>query len=132
MFNWQDVTSWAVLLVDDEPDNLEVAAETLEYHGAKVRTALNGVEAIAVLEDFNPNLIITDLSMPLMDGWVLRGKIKTMPELADIPLLALSAHAMTGDKERALAVGFDGYLTKPINIMSLVEDIQAAAQEKTR
>lgn len=129
MIDWQDVTTWAVLLVDDEPDNLEVVAETLEFRGAEVRTAANGVEALAVLEDFTPNLMLVDLSMPLMDGWELRAKLKNTPEIQDIPLLALSAHAMAGDKERAVGAGFDGYMTKPVNIPTLLDDIRTAAQE---
>jgi CheY-like chemotaxis protein len=129
MIEWQNVNSWHVLLVDDEPDNLEVVAETLEYRGAQVRTALNGLEALAVLQDFTPNLIIMDLSMPKMDGWELRTRLKNNPEFQTVPLLALSAHAMIGDKERALAAGFDGYLTKPVNIQTLLDDIRAAVKE---
>jgi CheY-like chemotaxis protein len=129
MIDWQDVSTWVVLLVDDEPDNLEVVAETLEFRGAEVRTAPNGVEALAVLEDFTPNFMLVDLSMPLMDGWELRSKLKNTPEIQDIPLVALSAHAMAGDKERAIAAGFDGYMTKPVNIPTLLDDIRAAAQE---
>ncbi len=132
MIDWQDVNSWLVLLVDDEPDNLEVVAETLEFRGAQVMTALNGVEALTVLEHFKPNLFLVDLSMPQMDGWELRTRIKNTPEIQQIPLLALSAHAMIGDKERALAAGFDGYLTKPVNILTLLDDIRAAAQEKLK
>jgi CheY-like chemotaxis protein len=64
-----------------------------------------------------------------MDGWELRSKIRNTPELQDIPLLALSAHAMAGDKERAISAGFDGYMTKPVNIPTLLDDIRAAAQE---
>ena len=132
MIDWQDVSSWIVLLVDDEPDNLEVVAETLEFRGAQVKTAGNGVEALKVMEDYNPNLFLVDLSMPLMDGWELRTRIKNTPEIKDVPLLALSAHAMIGDKDRALAAGFDGYLTKPVNILTLLDDIRAAAQEKMK
>ena len=132
MIDWQDVSSWVVLLVDDEPDNLEVVAETLEFRGAQVKTALNGVEALTVLENFKPNLFLVDLSMPQMDGWELRTRLKNSPEVQRVPLLALSAHAMIGDKERALAAGFDGYLTKPVNIHTLLDDIRAAAQENLR
>jgi len=129
VINWQDVNSWVVLVVDDEPDNLEVVAETLEYRGATVKTALDGLEALTVLAEFTPNLIIADLSMPQMDGWELRSNIKTKAQFQDIPIVALSAHAMVGDKERALAAGFDGYMTKPVNIHTIVQDICAAAQE---
>ena|SRR5258705_9272265 len=128
MIDWQDVKTWVVLLVDDEPDNLEVVAETLEFRGAHVKTAGNGVEALAILKDFTPNIIIADLSMPQMDGWVLRTRLKVDPVLQDIPILALSAHAMAGDKERAISAGFDGYLTKPIDIHTLTNDIRTALQ----
>jgi len=130
MINWNDVKSWAVLLVDDEPDNLEVVAETLEFKGAEVKTAANGVEALVVLEAFAPNLMIVDLSMPQMDGWELRTRVKNDPKLQKIPLLALSAHAMHGDKERAITAGFDGYLTKPVSILTLIQDIRNALEEK--
>ncbi len=129
MIDWQDVHSWVIMLVDDEPDNLEVVADILEFRGAQLKTALDGLEALTVLADFTPNLIIADLSMPQMDGWELRANIRSNPKYADTPILALSAHAMIGDKERALAAGFDGYLTKPVNIHTLIDDIRTAAQE---
>jgi len=128
MIDWQDAKSWVILLVDDEPDNLEVVAETLEFRGATVVTASDGVDALAKLADFEPNLIIADLSMPRMDGWELRVNLRANTKLQNIPILALSAHAMIGDKERAIAAGFDGYMTKPVNIHTLIEDIRAAAQ----
>jgi CheY-like chemotaxis protein len=127
--DWQNVSTWHILLVDDEADNLEVVAETLEFRGAEVHTAQNGQEALNRLAGFEANLIIADLSMPVMDGWQLRTNIKNNPTLASIPLLALSAHAMAGDKERAIAAGFDGYLTKPVNIHTLIDDIRNAAKE---
>lgn len=126
MINWQDVTTWHILVVDDEQDNLEVVAETLEFKGATVRTATNGEEALKVLDEFQANLILTDLSMPVMDGWKMRYQVKSSDALRHIPVLALSAHAIAGDQERALEAGFDGYLTKPVNIHTLLDDIKAA------
>ncbi len=126
MIDWKSVTTWRVLVVDDEPDNLEVVAETLEYKGAEVRTASNGQEALTLLKDYSANLILTDLSMPVMNGWIMRAQVKENPALAEIPILALSAHAIAGDQERALQAGFDGYLTKPVNIHTLTDDIYAA------
>lgn len=126
MIDWQDVSTWQVMIVDDEPDNLEVVAETLEFQGIQVKTAPNGKVALEILEGFTANLILTDLSMPVMNGWVLRSNIKNNSKLTNIPVLALSAHAIAGDQERALEAGFDGYLTKPINIHTLVDDIRAA------
>ena len=132
MIDWSQISTWRVLLVDDEIDNLEVVAESLEFLGTQVCATKNGQEALAKIEDFKPNLIIADLSMPVMDGWQLRTNIKDKADYRDIPILALSAHAMAGDKERVLAAGFDGYLTKPVNIHSLLDDIRAAAQEQTK
>jgi CheY-like chemotaxis protein len=126
MIDWQNPSTWQVMVVDDEPDNLEVVAETLEYQGVHVRTAQNGKEAIELLEDFAANLILTDLSMPVMNGWEMRARVKNHPNMGLIPIVALSAHAFTGDRSRALDVGFDGYLTKPINIATLLEDIRSA------
>ena len=126
MIDWQDVSTWQVLVVDDEPDNLEVVAETIEYKGAQVKTAPNGQIALEILKDFPANLILTDLSMPVMDGWVMRSHVKSDPNLSNIPLLALSAHAIAGDQQRALEAGFDGYMTKPVNIHTLLDDIRSA------
>ena len=126
MIDWQDVSTWQVMVVDDEPDNLEVVAETLEYKGAQVKTAPNGQVALEILKDFPANLILTDLSMPVMDGWVMRTHVKNDPKLSNIPLIALSAHAIEGDQQRALEAGFDGYMTKPVNIHTLLDDIRSA------
>lgn len=126
MIDWQDVSTWYVLVVDDEPDNLEVVAETLEFRGAKVITAPNGKEGLDALGDFPANLILSDLSMPVMNGWQMRAQIKRYPNMSEVPVLALSAHAIAGDKERALEAGFDGYITKPVNIHTLLDDIRSA------
>jgi len=126
MIDWHNATTWQVMIVDDEPDNIEVVAETLEYWGAQVKTAENGKEALDVLESFSPNLILTDLSMPVMNGWELRSRVKSNPQLAYTPILAVSAHAIAGDQERALEAGFDGYLTKPINIHTLLDNIRTS------
>lgn len=124
--DWDNITGWNVLLVDDEPDNIEVVAESLEFYGMTVRTAGNGQQALDVLLDWMPNLILLDLSMPVMDGWETLRALKADPQTQDIPVLAFSAHAIIGDAERALAAGFDGYMTKPINVPTLLKDLQAA------
>lgn len=129
MLDLNNPHTWVVLVVDDEPDNLDVLAESLAYFGATVRTAANGEEGLEALKDFIPNLIILDLSMPKMDGWAMRQHVKNNPATAHIPILALSAHAMAGDKERALEVGFDGYMTKPINLATLLDNIRTVLQD---
>ena|SRR5579864_5128601 len=126
MVNWEDPTTWSVLVVDDEPDNLEVVAEVLMYRGLTVQTASNGIEGLQRLESFTPTLILLDLSMPGMNGWEMRMRVKSNPIAQHIPIVALTAHAMVNDKQRALEVGFDGYITKPINILTLLQDVRAA------
>lgn len=130
MLTWENLSTWSILIVDDEPDNLEVLADTLRFMGVAVRTAEDGERGLEVVRDFAPDLIVTDLSMPRMDGWKLRSCIKTDARTAHIPVVALSAHAMSGDKERALEAGFDGYLTKPVNIPTLLDDLRAALSER--
>ncbi len=117
------VTDWIVLIADDEPDSIELITEALEYQGATVRAAANGREALALLEHFKPTLILTDLSMPEMDGWAVLRSVRKNAALAAVPVFALTAHAMAGDVERGLAAGFSGYITKPISPLSLVNDI---------
>lgn len=131
MHNWNDLSTWAILLVDDEIDNLEVVAETLQFYGAKVKTADSGSRALEVLKTFTPTLVLTDLSMPGVDGWQLRVKIRQLPDMQNVPVIALSAHAMMGDKERVLNAGFDGYMTKPIDVRTLPDDVRLAIQEQT-
>jgi CheY-like chemotaxis protein len=130
MLDWQNVSAWKVLLVDDEPDNIEVVAESLEFYGMTVQTAENGQVGLDVLKDFTPDLILLDLSMPVMDGWQTLRHLKSDPNTQSIPVLALSAHAILGDKERALDVGFNGYMTKPVSVPTLIEDLRAALLER--
>jgi CheY-like chemotaxis protein len=132
MLDWQHNSDWVVLAIDDEPDNLEVVGETLEFYGMTVHIANNGVEALEKLETLSPTLILCDISMPIMDGWETRSRIKSNPSTQHIPVIALSAHAMRGDKERALAAGFNGYLTKPLNLPTLVEDLKSAIHESEK
>lgn len=128
IINQENVSTWKILLVDDEIDNLEVVSETLAFYGAEVKTARNGVEALALVENsYRPNLVLLDLSMPVMDGWITRQKLRENPSIeASTPIIALSAHAMLGDKERARNAGFDGYITKPVDVMSLIQTIRTA------
>lgn len=130
MLDWDNITSWTVLLVDDEPDNVEVLAETLEFNGVSVQFANNGQQGLEALQNMQATLILLDLSMPVMDGWQALRRIKADPNFCNIPVVAISAHAIHGDKERALAAGFDGYLTKPINVRTLIPDLRHALAEK--
>ncbi len=129
MLEPNDLKTWTILIVDDEPDNLEVIAQSLDFFGATVKTAKDGLLGLKLLETYEANLILLDLSMPNMDGWQMRAKVKENPQTSQIPVIALTAHAMAGDRERALEAGFDGYLTKPVNVPTLVSDVKKVLVE---
>src|SRR5215468_2497626 len=102
-----DLSQHSILAVDDEPDNLEVFKETLELvYASLVRVAHSSDEALKCLESFHPTIIVTDLSMPKSDGYVLLHRLRERPDTANLPIIALTAHAMAGDRERILAAGF--------------------------
>ncbi len=114
---------WNVLVVDDEPDSLEVAARILTFYGAQVHTAMDGRQALAVLSTVTPNLIVSDLSMPTLDGWGFVFELKQNRATMDTPVIALTAHAVKGDRERAIAAGFHNYLTKPLTPATFLHDL---------
>jgi two-component system cell cycle response regulator DivK len=114
---------WTVVIVDDEPDSLEVARILLELCGATVYTALNGQEGLQLALKHRPKLIISDLSMPGMSGWQLLHELKSNGLTRDIPVIALTAHAMEGDRARGFAAGFHNYLTKPLLPETFVHDL---------
>jgi len=119
-----DIGDWKVLIVDDRKDNLLIAREALSFHGADVKTAINGVEGLAVLTDYKPTLILLDLSMPEMNGWEMHKKLRENEETKNIPVIALTAHVMAGDEEQVMDAGFDGYIPKPFSVASIVLQIQ--------
>jgi two-component system cell cycle response regulator DivK len=121
----QNIKNWQVLIVDDKFDNLALAEAALHFHGATVRRASSGSEGLDILENFAANLILLDLSMPEMTGWEMFEKIRAQSGFADVPVIALTAHAMQGDKERVLEAGFTGYIPKPFSVATIVSDIQA-------
>jgi two-component system, cell cycle response regulator DivK len=106
--------NWIVLLVDDEQDSLEVAQMLLQMAGAKVLTATNGVEALSILKTTKPKFILSDISMPEMNGWQMMDLISRDRFLRDIPVIALTAFAMPGDRDKAIEAGFANHITKPL------------------
>ena len=123
--------NWVVLVVDDHFDNVMVAKTTLEFHGAEVHVAKDGRQGLAVLQALRPTIILLDLSMPNMNGWELLKHIQAMPALDDVPVVAVTAHAMDYDRGKVLAAGFDDYLSKPYDIDKLMEFIEETIQRKT-
>jgi len=114
---------WKVLVVDDEPDSLDVAKTLLEMYGAQVDSAINGLIGLQRAREGTPHFIICDLSMPEMNGWEMVRELKKDRTTAEIPIIALTAHAMEGDRERAIAAGFHNYLSKPLNPYNFVTDL---------
>jgi two-component system cell cycle response regulator DivK len=102
-----------ILIVEDNEDNFQLVRFLLERDGFEVISAVNGKEGVETAMREKPDLILMDLSMPEMDGWTAAQKIKAEPETKAIPLLALTAHTLPGDRMRALEAGCDGYISKP-------------------
>jgi CheY-like chemotaxis protein len=118
-----------ILVIDDEPDSLEIAVTLLEDLEVEVLTARTGKEALILLKTKTPDYIISDLSMPEMSGWNLIEVIKQDRRLMEIPVFALTAHVMPGDRSRAIAAGFHNYLTKPLNPDTFIEDFLALVEQ---
>lgn len=134
MFNkdHSDVASWTVLIVDDEPDNVGVPEGILTFYGADVHSAENGVKGLELLQTVTPTLILLDLSMPEMDGWEMLQALRKHHDWKDLCVIALTAHAMTGDREKVMEAGFDGYISKPIDLMTFIDEIKKIQADHTR
>lgn len=109
----------SILVVDDNPLNLKLTRILLAAHGYEVRTAMDSKEALAVLDSFQPRLILMDIQLPGMNGLELTRRLKADPATRDIVVLALTAYAMKGDEHRAREAGCNGYIAKPIDTRSL-------------
>jgi CheY-like chemotaxis protein len=112
-----------VLIVDDNPTNLKLAANVLECEGYAILRARDAVEAQRVIAHTVPDLILMDIQMPGMDGLTLTRLLKKTPAYAQVHVVALTAFAMKGDDQKAVAAGCDGYITKPIETRKLAAQI---------
>lgn len=128
----QDLSTWKVLVVDDEPDNVDVVQLILEFHDVKVWGASSAAECLALLEQHRPTMLLIDIQMPDMSGFDLLDLVREHAEWRDIPAIAITAYSMHGDRERIIQAGFDGYMSKPINAMSLVDELIAIMDELRR
>jgi two-component system, cell cycle response regulator DivK len=113
-----------VLVVDDYPDAREMYGEYLEYCGFEVVQASNGMEALQAAIDASPDIILMDLSLPVMDGWEATRRLKADKRTASIPVVALTGHALAGISEGAKKAGCDAFVTKPCLPEDLVKEIQ--------
>src|SRR5690349_18696597 len=114
----------SILVVEDTPVNLKLMRLLLGHEGYDVRTAESAEEALSTLQSFRPKMILADIQLPGMDGLEMTRKIKADPRNNGIKVVALTAFAMSGDKERALQAGCDGYIAKPINTHKLASEIR--------
>jgi CheY-like chemotaxis protein len=114
-----------ILYVEDNDDNVYVVKNRLTRVGYTVLVAVDGERGLAMAAADPPDLILMDLSLPGIDGWEATRRLKAVPETREIPIIALSAHAMAGDREKALEAGCDDYDTKPIDFVRLRTKIEA-------
>ena len=112
-----------ILYVEDNPDNRLLIRRVLGAQGYTIAEAENAANALEFVATNTPDLILMDINMPDMDGYTLTAKMKTFPELFDVPIIALTANVMRGDRERTLAAGCDGYIQKPVDIDDLPDQI---------
>ena len=114
-----------VLVVDDQTQNLELMTYLLQAFGHETFSAGDGEAGVAAVAQVRPDVVVMDLQMPKMDGFEAAAVLKADPELRAIPLVAVTAYAMVGDREKVMAAGFDGYITKPIDPETFVRDVEA-------
>jgi two-component system, cell cycle response regulator DivK len=118
-----------ILYVEDNDDNIYMLRGRLTRAGYAVVIARDGLEGVRLATAERPDLVIMDLGLPELDGWEATRRLKTQPETAKIPVIAISAHAMPGDRERALQAGCDDYDTKPVDFPRLLQKIRALLPE---
>ena len=114
-----------ILLVEDNEMNRDMLSRRLTRNGFEVVIAVNGQEGVDLATSSKPDLILMDMSLPILDGWEATRQVKANPATRSIPVIALTAHAMVQDKEKALAAGCDEFDTKPVQLPRLLEKIKA-------
>jgi two-component system, cell cycle response regulator DivK len=114
-----------ILYVEDNEDNIYMLRSRLTRAGFAVVIATDGEQGVALAASERPDLVLMDLSLPVLDGWEATRRIKAAPETSRIPIIALSAHVMPGDAEQALAAGCDDFDTKPVDLPRLLAKIRA-------
>jgi two-component system cell cycle response regulator DivK len=120
-----DELTMKILLVEDNEMNRDMLSRRLLRKGYEVVMAVDGGQAVSMAESEHPDLILMDMSLPVIDGWEATRRVKAAEATAHIPVIALTAHAMSGDREKALDAGCDDYDTKPIEMPRLLEKIDA-------
>jgi CheY-like chemotaxis protein len=119
-----------ILVVEDDEMNRDSLTRLLRRRGYELLTASDGVEGVMVGESEMPDLILMDMSLPVLDGWEATRRLKAAPKTQAIPIIALTAHAMAADRDKALAAGCDDYDSKPIELKRLLPKIEALLQRE--
>ena len=119
-----------ILLVEDNEMNRDMLSRRLERRGYQVIIAVDGEEGSRLAYQEKPDLILMDMSLPILDGWEVTRQLKAAPQTRSIPIIALTAHAMAGDREKALEAGCDDYDTKPVEMSRLLTKIQLLLSRK--
>ncbi len=119
-----------ILLVEDNEMNRDMLSRRLERRGYAVVIAEDGAKGVDMAKSELPDIILMDMSLPIMDGWEATRQVKAAPQTKGIPVIALTAHAMAGDEEKALAAGCNDYETKPVDLAKLLAKIDALLQSK--
>ncbi len=120
-----------ILYVEDNADNRNLIRRVLTAEGFSMVEAANALQALDRLKEVKTDLILMDINMPDMDGYTLTAKIKSMPNFMNIPIIAVTANVMRGDREKSLEAGCDGYIQKPIDIDSLAQQIERFIRRRT-
>jgi CheY-like chemotaxis protein len=120
-----------VLIAEDNPVNLELLREILAPLQYEIVEASNGQEALAKLADAEPDVVLLDINMPVLDGFAVLHQIRQDPRLKRLLVLAITAYAMKDDRDRVLAAGFDGYLSKPIDAAALLAELRQRLRERS-
>jgi len=127
----QEAEKSTILYVEDNPDNRNLIRRVLSAEGYSVVDAVNAEQAIEKLEGNNIDLILMDINMPDMDGYTLTTKIRSIQRFSKIPIVAVTANVMRGDREKSLEAGCDGYIQKPIDIDTLAQQIERFIKRST-
>ena len=114
-----------ILLVEDNEMNRDMLSRRLAKRGYEVAIAIDGEQGVAMARADPPALVLMDMSLPGLDGWEASRQLKAMPETRAVPVIALTAHAMAGDREKAIAAGCDDFDTKPVDLARLLSKIEA-------
>jgi CheY-like chemotaxis protein len=119
-----------ILIVEDNEMNLDMLSRRLERRGYEIVIATDGAQGVELAKSEHPDLILMDMSLPIMDGWTATKNIKAEDALKNTPIIALTAHAIAGDREKALAAGCDEYETKPVKFPKLLTKIEQFLNEE--